>query len=395
MAIEVQRVRYFTGEFLQEADFNAEQAYHMRMRYLHNRWLHISGIVHGLDVRVGPGPLDVTVEEGMALVRMVEPSITEFRGEDVAKELVLTDERVVTLSPGDVTGDSQYYIVASFEQKAEQKQGDEATRWVERPAIHAKEAASGPLPDNETTLILARVQVNSGATAIASVDSSERRVAGVRGDVEATRVRLPVSGVLDPTLWPTLRGGAERRLDLAGSLNIVDGNLGVAGSLNVTRGNVTLPDSATVDGRDVSVDGSRLDDHLSDSANAMALHVTRGDRHNHMGGAGSPIPWAALTDVPDLQIKAFTSVNCSQTDLTILRRSNVLDVVRPTDGSGVGEFTVKYGAEIVDPMVFVTVQGYEPLFGLVTKSDKHFSTISVVRPTGSLVDPTLLHVLVV
>src|SRR5262245_29465115 len=98
MAQEVQRIRYFNGEFLQEADFNAEQAYHIRMRYLHNRWLHTQGIAFGLEVTPGPGPLQVTVSPGMALARVTETRILEFQGEEVAKELVRIAPTVVDIS---------------------------------------------------------------------------------------------------------------------------------------------------------------------------------------------------------------------------------------------------------------------------------------------------------
>lgn len=389
MAVEVQRVRYFTGEFLQAGDFNAEQAYHIRMRYLHNRWMHTWGIVNGLDVSEGPEPLEVTVEEGMALVRMIEPSILEFKGEDVAKELVLTDEEIVKL-PGVVTGGSQYFIVASYEEEAEQPVGTGETRWVERPAIRAVLASSEPPPDNETTLILARVEVDSGGTRIAAIDSQERRMAGVRGEVDATRLRLPVSGVLDPAKWPTLRGGAANRLDVSGSLNIANGNLDLSGSLNVTNGNVTLPAGAKVDGRDVSADGDILDTHLDD----MLLHVTNGNGHDHASGNGARIPWAALKDVPDLLIKAYASVVCTQVDLDVVRKSNVFSVERSGDA---GAFVVTYAEPDTagDPMTFVTVEAPEPLMVFVTASTSESSTLNVVRPTGALVDPTRLHVLVI
>jgi hypothetical protein len=44
------RVRFFFGQLLTAADFEAEQTYHMEMRRLHNRSLHGVGIVEGLRV---------------------------------------------------------------------------------------------------------------------------------------------------------------------------------------------------------------------------------------------------------------------------------------------------------------------------------------------------------
>src|SRR5262245_59656750 len=103
MATDITRLRYFTGEFLQEGDFKAEQAYHRRLRYLHNRWLHTWGIAFGLDVNpVALDPMRVTVEPGMGLVKVTED------GEELAKEVVLTAQRSVTLP---ATANATVYIL--------------------------------------------------------------------------------------------------------------------------------------------------------------------------------------------------------------------------------------------------------------------------------------------
>jgi hypothetical protein len=62
------RVRFFAGQLLTAADFEAEQTYHMEMRRLHNRSLHGVGIVEGLrvsddDTQSG----EVVVSPGFAL----------------------------------------------------------------------------------------------------------------------------------------------------------------------------------------------------------------------------------------------------------------------------------------------------------------------------------------
>jgi hypothetical protein len=46
----VQRLRYFDGEYLRSYDFTDEQSYHIEMRRLMNRELHLYGIVHGLEI---------------------------------------------------------------------------------------------------------------------------------------------------------------------------------------------------------------------------------------------------------------------------------------------------------------------------------------------------------
>jgi hypothetical protein len=61
----LKRVRYFAGQLLTAADFEAEQRYFLERHRRHNRLLHGWGVVSGLEVssdgnrggsvRVGPG----------------------------------------------------------------------------------------------------------------------------------------------------------------------------------------------------------------------------------------------------------------------------------------------------------------------------------------------------
>ena len=46
----VQRLRYFDGEYLRSYDFTDEQTYHIEMRRLMNRKLHLYGIIYGLEI---------------------------------------------------------------------------------------------------------------------------------------------------------------------------------------------------------------------------------------------------------------------------------------------------------------------------------------------------------
>lgn len=329
MAQEVQRVRYFTGEFLQEGDFNGEQAYHIRMRYLHNRWLHTQGIATGFTVTAGPGALQVTISPGVAVAQVTEPRITEFLAEDTAKELVTITPTVLTLAGA---GGAQIYIVASFAEVQAIPVASGNTRWAERPDVRALPAGS-PTPDNQTTLILARVTLNGAGSGIATVDLSERRNAGMRGDIEATQLRLPVPGIANAALWPRLAGGAANRLDLTGTLNI-------------TAGNVTLAAGGTVDGRDVSTDGATLDTHVTN----MALHVTNGNTHDHTGGDGAPIPFSAITAVPDVLPKAYVVANAGP-PVVVLRGFGGAAAVR----NAMGNYTVSWTLAVPNPVIVISL----------------------------------------
>jgi hypothetical protein len=67
----MERVRFFDGQLLTAADFEAEQKYHLEKRRLHNRMLHGFGVVDGLRVSVAGGT-DATV--------VVSPGFAQSQG---------------------------------------------------------------------------------------------------------------------------------------------------------------------------------------------------------------------------------------------------------------------------------------------------------------------------
>jgi hypothetical protein len=62
----IQRLNYFTSQFLVEDDFQDEQTYHREMRHRHNRSLHTPGVVEGLIVSK-VGDRQIKVSAGMAI----------------------------------------------------------------------------------------------------------------------------------------------------------------------------------------------------------------------------------------------------------------------------------------------------------------------------------------
>ena len=54
MAQQISRLRYFDGEYLGAGDLTAEQTYHLSMRRSLTRYLHLYGIVEGLNLTSDP-----------------------------------------------------------------------------------------------------------------------------------------------------------------------------------------------------------------------------------------------------------------------------------------------------------------------------------------------------
>src|SRR5512143_736838 len=95
---EIKRANYFTSQFLEEEDFNDEQAYHLSSRRRHNRVLHTSGVVDGLDVTLVSGT-QIQVGAGAAI-------------DKDGREIVLADPQIYTLAPRGIGGLDVYLTIA-------------------------------------------------------------------------------------------------------------------------------------------------------------------------------------------------------------------------------------------------------------------------------------------
>ncbi|HBL30333.1 MAG TPA: hypothetical protein DD490_26155 [Acidobacteria bacterium] len=221
------RLRYYNGQFLQQQDFTAEQDYQLDRHRRHNRQLHTYGIAEGLTVTAGVGATSAVVSPGTAI-------------DGEGRTIVLTESRNVPFNG--LTG--SVLVVISYNQQTSDPAtvGDEGdTRWWERPDVAVIAEAGAPAAD--VRLRLARLQI-AGNNTVTTHDTTVRTSAGVRlgTEVAIERIRLSRQGVAQPQ-WPVLSSGAAGQADLTG-------NLAVAGNIAVT---------GTVDGRDVSVDGARID----------------------------------------------------------------------------------------------------------------------------------------
>jgi len=154
------RVNFFYGQLLNADDFRADQDYHRRMRYLHNRLLHGWGIVDGCYVEDdGHG---VLVGPGVAI-------------DSLGRELVLPDPVRIELPPEALAEEQTlWYVVAMWEEipSAPVAVGDKVvfSRWIERCAVSIR-----PIPpaDDDRALLLAMLTAAAGS--VVSIDTSRRR----------------------------------------------------------------------------------------------------------------------------------------------------------------------------------------------------------------------------
>jgi hypothetical protein len=278
MADEIKRLHYFDHQFLRAPDFTDEQEYHLGMRRRHQRLLHTWGIAEGLGLSFASGASRVTVGEGSAV-------------DGEGREIVLPEDTQSADLSG-FSGKTVFITIAYDEQETDATSETGVTgntRWTETPLV---EVGEDPPDDPSLNLIVGRVSVGADGKITGTdggADPNLRRSAGVvGGDLEVRSLTLSDPGVV-PAGWPRMRLGAPGRADLLA-------NLRVNGNIEAT---------ATVDGRDVSADGTKLDQHVASTANphgttaAQIGALASVDGVSNPGGNIDLVPGNAVTITPD------------------------------------------------------------------------------------------------
>jgi len=328
----IKRLNYFNGQFLRENDFNLEQDYHLSLRRLHNRKAHTPGIISGLEVVAGNS--QVTVKAGMAIdkdgreiIVETDTTVNVSAGDNGAHVVIALDERKSdpAVAPDPIRLETRW-----TESAALSLVGDVPASAVALAQI-ATVAANGAVTLNSSYRRLYSAPVVEGDLAVGRdltvsgnlevkgqttlIETDQMRGDVVLGDADADTVR--VAGTL-------LSAHSSGQLQLTSPVNMsgnlaVQGNLEVHGSASSMHGDVVLGDadtasvtiagslhtahstgtlkiaspvdiagsiavSGTVDGRDLSADGSKLDEHVASTSNP---HLTTAAQVDTQGGANS------------------------------------------------------------------------------------------------------------
>ncbi len=265
----IQRLNYFTSQFLVENDFQDEQTYHREMRHRHNRSLHTPGVVEGLIVSKA-GSRQVKVSAGMALDRD-------------GQEIVLLEESgAITLSGSN----TDVFVTIQY---GETKEVPDTTsglvnqfrRIQEEPAI----AFSTSKPSAEGSLILlATVKLDANGNIVGDPNNQVRTAAGAAiapksisteqlGDGAVTKSKLAISPADIGAI--AISGG-----NIKGSLTVTDTfqlKSGIA--INEFSDDVSLSSNSssavpTVHAVKASVDAlNKKIDTLTDNLNALTKFV--------------------------------------------------------------------------------------------------------------------------
>jgi hypothetical protein len=159
----IQRLNYFTSQFLVEDDFQDEQTYHREMRHRHNRSLHTPGVVEGLMVSKA-GDRQIKVSAGMAINR---------KGQEM---ILLTESGAISLSGSN----TDVFVTIQYGETVEVPDttsglANQFRRVQEKPEIAfstSKPSAEGPL------ILLASVKLDTNGNIVGDPKNQVRTFSG-------------------------------------------------------------------------------------------------------------------------------------------------------------------------------------------------------------------------
>lgn len=165
----IKRLKYFTGQFLDESDFTAEQGHHVNQRRRANRmlWLGAGILDDGFQLQVKTGnPGRIVIGPGIGV---------DGKGRELV--LVADLEWDLPLSAGWQYVTLRYDVKETDPQVQDQDVSDN-TRYEEKPLVNFR-ANLGDF-DNQIEIVVGRIQVDAQGHAIGSSDVTTRQIAKVR-----------------------------------------------------------------------------------------------------------------------------------------------------------------------------------------------------------------------
>ncbi len=217
---DIKRLNYFTGQFLVEKDFNDEQAYHVDMRRLHNRWLHSWGVANG----------------GLQVEKKADKTLAVAAGLAIDKD----GNEIVVLKPHEVSLDSAVaanatvYVTARYQDVWDSDDQDGATGKFKRRTESAVITPDTAQPATDgSVILLATVKLDANGN-IESVQNDERRPAGPAPGADLASRSLRVGGTL------TVDGAASVAKGLTVGSAAAGSNLSVHGNLEMNHKDIRL-----------------------------------------------------------------------------------------------------------------------------------------------------------
>ena len=180
MANPIKRLNYFTGQFLEEPDFKAEQLYHERMRRMLAYATYTPGILNGLAVAKIDGG-HVLVQKGFALDAL--ENMTE--GDQESRTIVITEDKIINLRSGAdgrgfSDGDDVFLYLTFREDPTDGEVGKNTRFQFHEEVFTIKDTGAGFGLNTNLNILLGKVQLRAGDLTVMTPDATSRRQASLR-----------------------------------------------------------------------------------------------------------------------------------------------------------------------------------------------------------------------
>lgn len=166
----IKRLRYFTGQFLEALDFQAEQNYHVGIRRRGNRALYGAGIIDdGFNVTPDPDPTRIAISPGTGV---------DAHG----REIVLDSAVSISLAEAGLPGQAYFVTARYYETETDQQTPDADVNEYTRVEERAKIGFDANLANIDTSVafVIARITVAGDGKLSGRIDASVRQYASAR-----------------------------------------------------------------------------------------------------------------------------------------------------------------------------------------------------------------------
>lgn len=180
------RLNYFTGMFLQESDFKAEQNYHVGQQRRQNQLLFTPGIIDpetSLQVTLSTDKRTLTVTPGIAI------------DQEGHLLIVLSSDSNRTLNATNETEEEFFLVISHQELKIDVSSGGEASRLFEQPRLELMPVSESKPEDLQ--IRLARLTIDTTGV-VGDLNLTVRKTAGVKVAGGLAGLRVGSTTVSDP-----------------------------------------------------------------------------------------------------------------------------------------------------------------------------------------------------
>lgn len=219
MAEPLKRLNYFTGQFLEEPDFKAEQLYHERVRRRLTYAMFKPGILNGLDVTKIDGG-QVLVQKGVA----IDALENDPAGDQESRAVVITEDQTISLRGGPgglgfVDGDSIFLYLRFLEDPVDGA-GPKNTRFQLREEILAvKDTGAGFTLNPNLNLLIGKLTLAAGDLTVVAPAAANRMLATLRLGSPGPSPGAVLDSIAVQPATPTLTVGTSQLFQAIGTFD--------------------------------------------------------------------------------------------------------------------------------------------------------------------------------